>query len=80
MKPKFEIVKSIGVLGDTEKPVHKELNFVRWCNQKPVLDIRNWQQKEDGEPVPLKGITLTVEEAKELARLLNELFAEGEVE
>lgn len=76
MKPKFEIVKSVGTLGDTEKSVYKELNYVRWCNQKPVLDIRNWQQKEDGEPVPLKGVTLTLEEAKELMELLKQLFAE----
>ena len=76
MKAKFEIERSIGVLSDTGK-VRKELNIVRWCNQKPVLDIRNWQQKEDGEPVPLKGVTLTLEEAKELMELLKQLFAEN---
>ena len=79
MKAKFEIERSIGVLSDTGK-VRKELNIVRWCNQKPVLDLRNWYLNETKEKEALKGITLTMDEANELAKVLNTYLAENEVQ
>ena len=79
MKAKFEIERSIGVLSDTGK-VRKELNIVRWCNQKPVLDLRNWYVNEDETKEALKGITLTLDEARALAKVLNTYLAENEVQ
>jgi hypothetical protein len=63
----FDIVKHLGVISEGKGGWKKELNLVSWSGRTPKLDIREWapDHKKMG-----KGITLTTEEAAELATLL----------
>ena len=47
----------------------KQLNIVSWKGAKPSLDLRLWRITADGQR-PLKGLTLSAEEA---GRLYNAL-------
>ena len=57
---KFEIIRKIKVLSQG-KTKTKEFNLVKWGAMEPTYDIRKWE-----EDIPGKGITLSLEEAKEL--------------
>lgn len=65
---KYERIEEIGVLSEGARGWRKELNLVSWNGATPKFDLRDWAP--DHEKMG-KGITLTKEEAKELARLLN---------
>lgn len=65
---KYELIEEIGVLSEGARGWRKELNLVSWNGATPKFDLRDWAP--DHEKMG-KGITLTKEEAKELARLLN---------
>lgn len=67
----FEIVKHIGVLSESQKGWHKELNLVSWNGRDPKYDIRDWAP--DHEKMG-KGVTLSDEEAKALCSQLWMLF------
>lgn len=67
---KFNIVEHIGKLSDEKAAI--ELNLVEWGNRKAVYDLRHWRT-EDGEKVPLKGITLSADELKALRDILNSM-------
>ena len=71
---KYECVKKIGKLGEDSK---KELRIVKWNDRDAKLDLRDYWEK-DGEEKYGKGVTLTNDEAKVLAELLNDFFAEQE--
>lgn len=60
----FEVEKRLGVLSQSAGYT-KEVNLVSWNDRKPQIDIRKWSGEK-----PLKGITLTYEEAEELLNLL----------
>ena len=64
---KYEIVDEIGVLGENAKGWTKELNLISWNEAAPKYDIREWSP--DGSRMG-KGVTLTIEEAKALKRIL----------
>ena len=70
----FKITASIGTIG---KPLmsgcQKEINMVSWNRREPKYDIRDWAPDHDKMG---KGITLTESEARELAKILTEYFAE----
>ena len=66
-KIKFDIVKHFGVISEEKSGWKKELNLVSWNDRTPKLDIRDWAP---GHEKMGKGITLTEEEAAELAKLL----------
>ncbi len=68
---KFEIVEEIGVLSTGKSGWNKELNFVKWNEYEPKFDIREWSP--DHQKMG-KGITLTVDEMKELKKLLNNIL------
>ena len=79
MPPKYEedeiecdIIESYGSFSQGSKFWNKEVNLVSWNGRPPKLDIRNWQT--DHEKCG-KGITLTREEAAELAKLLNQILS-----
>ena len=57
---KYEIIKNIGVLSESEKGWKKELNLVKWNEYAPKYDIRDWAP---GHEKMGKGISLTEEEA-----------------
>lgn len=64
---KYEIVKSVGVLSTSAKGWTKEVNMVSWNDAEPKVDIRDWAPQHEKMG---KGITLTKEEAKTLAKVL----------
>ena len=64
---KFEIVKKLGVLSESEKGWTKEINMVSWNDRAPKLDIREWAP---GNEKMKKGITLNPKEANELKAIL----------
>jgi hypothetical protein len=65
---KFKIIKKIGVLSRSESGWTKELNLMRWNEQEPEYDLREWSsdRKRRG-----KGVTLTREELEALKKLLD---------
>jgi hypothetical protein len=67
---KFEIVKKIDVLSQSEKGWAKELNLISWNDREPKYDIHDWSP--DGEKMG-KGVTLTEEELKALRELLDQM-------
>jgi hypothetical protein len=65
---KFEIQKSLGVIGESTKGWKKEVNLVSWNDRKPKLDIRDWDENHEKMG---KGVTLNKSEAEELKKLLD---------
>ena len=39
---KYEIIKNAGVLSKSSKDWRKELNLIRWGDNEPKYDIRDW--------------------------------------
>ena len=67
---KYEINKHIGVLSESAKGWKKELNLISWNGRDPKYDIREWAPEREKMG---KGVTLTMEEASNLRRLLDEI-------
>lgn len=67
---KYEIVEELGVISESSKGWTKELNLVSWNGAQPKFDIRDWAPEHQKMG---KGITLTKEEALQLAELLNNI-------
>jgi hypothetical protein len=72
---KFDILKSFGSISSEKSGWKKELNLVSWNGRTPKLDIRDWAPEHDKMG---KGITLTKEEAAQLAELLVSALAKQE--
>lgn len=68
----MELIKKIALISGSETGFRKELNLVSWNVKEPKYDLRNWSP----EGIPLRGVTLTEDEAKELQKVLNDMFAE----
>lgn len=68
----LEVIRKIAVLNGSEAGYTKELNLVSWNGREPKYDLRTWSP----EGIALKGLTLTEEEAKELYKALEDMFAE----
>ena len=66
---KFTVVEEIAVLSEAGN-WNKELNIVKWGDNEPKYDIRTWN---NGRTRAGKGITLSLEEIKELKKALNSL-------
>ena len=64
---KYEIVEELGVISESSKGWTKELNLISWNGAQPKYDIRDWAPEHQKMG---KGITLTKEEAVQLAVLL----------
>mgnify|MGYP001622956572 CR=1 FL=1 len=53
----------------------KELCRIRWKNGSPKLDFRLWRDfSDEGKRTPMKGISISLEEAETLKGLLNNAF------
>lgn len=63
----FEILTEIGALSEMAKGWRKELNMASWNWAAAKYDIREWAP---GHEKMGKGITLTVEEAEKLKKML----------
>lgn len=70
---KFEIKKELGTLSESAKGWKKEVNLISWNGAAPKYDIRDWAPNHEKMG---KGITLTVEEAKALYKILDKIMEE----
>lgn len=67
---KYDIVKEVGVVSENSSGWAKEINLISWNDRAPKYDIRDWAP---GHEKMGKGVTLSVDELKELKRILNEM-------
>lgn len=67
---KFDITKELGILSESTKGWHKELNLVSWNGANPKYDLRDWAPNHEKMG---KGITLTEEELRKLNDIIKEL-------
>ena len=70
---KFEIKDQIGILSTNKSNWTKEVNFVKWGDNRPKIDIRDWDPKHEYSG---RGITLTFKEARKLQELLKKYIEE----
>ena len=68
---KFEIKHHIGVLSESSKGWHKELNLISWNGREPKYDIRDWSPEHEKMG---KGTTLSNEEVENLYALLKKIM------
>ena len=67
----FEIKQNIATLTEDEAAEYqKQLNIVSWQGARPSLDLRLWRITAEGQK-PLKGLTLSAEEAGRLYNALD---------
>ena len=67
---KYEIKEELGSIAESAKGWKKELNLISWNGKEAKYDIREWSPEHEKMG---KGITLSIEELKELKKLLNTL-------
>ena len=67
---KYDIVKEVGVISESSTGWTKELNLISWNNREAKYDLRDWAPEHAKMG---KGITLSLEELKELKNLLNSM-------
>ena len=67
---KYEIVKELGKLSETESGWAKEVNLVSWNDREPVYDIRTWNSDHSRMG---KGVTLSESEMKAFCELAKKL-------
>lgn len=67
---KYDIVKELGVVSENSTGWTKELNLISWNNREAKYDLRDWSPEHAKMG---KGITLSLEELKELKNLLNNM-------
>ncbi|WP_252242746.1 PC4/YdbC family ssDNA-binding protein [Clostridium sp. ZS2] len=67
---KFEIEKEIGTISESPKGWTKELNLISWNGKEAKYDLRDWAPEHEKMG---KGITLSVDELKDLKELLNKM-------
>ncbi|BDR64072.1 YdbC family protein [Clostridium tetani] len=67
---KFEIKETLGVVSESAKGWNKELNLISWNGRDPKYDLRDWAPEHEKMG---KGITLSIEELKELRDILNKM-------
>lgn len=68
---KFEITQHFGVMKERKNGWKKELNKVKWGDNDPKWDIREWNEEHNKMS---KGITLSEEEASKLSQILKQFF------
>lgn len=67
---KYDILKELGAISETNSGWTKELNLISWNDREPKYDLRDWSP---GHEKMGKGITLSLDELKCLKSLLNSL-------
>lgn len=65
----FEIKEELGEIGN------KKLRVGTWGGNDCKLDFRNWWTDASGAEMPGKGVTMSIEEAKELVELVQAYIA-----
>lgn len=73
----YEIEQNFEVLSQRETTTGtkytKELNLISYSDAEPVYDIRNWTENSEGQRRMDKGITLNLDEIRQLRDALNDL-------
>lgn len=78
---KHKIHRHIALLSSENNSGYmKELTLTSWGSKQPRLDIRTWRVFQDGHQEPLKGLSLSIEEAATLRDALINLKMLEEVE
>jgi hypothetical protein len=67
---KFEIEKELGKISESPKGWTKELNLISWNGKEAKYDLRDWAPEHEKMG---KGITLSIDELKQLKELLNKM-------
>lgn len=67
---KFDIVKELGKISETNSGWSKELNLISWNGREPKYDLRDWSPEHTKMG---KGITLSIEDLRGLKELLNNM-------
>lgn len=67
---KYEIEREIGTISESPKGWKKELNLISWNGKDAKYDLRDWAPNHEKMG---KGITLSLDELRELKKLLNQL-------
>lgn len=65
---KFDIIETIGVLSEKQNGWRKLLRFVKWGDNPPKFDIREWAPDDSKMG---KGVTFSQEELSELSKLID---------
>lgn len=68
---KYTVEKELGELSEPGSKNMKKVRLVKWGNAtKAKFDIRAWTTNDEGNEIPLKGVTLTDDEAGILLEIL----------
>jgi hypothetical protein len=67
---KYEVTAKYGVLSTSKSGWTKEVRSISWNDKEEKYDIREWAP---GDEKMGKGITISLEEMRELKRILNGL-------
>ena len=67
---KYDIVEEIGALSESSTGQTKELNLISWNNREAKYDLRDWAPEHAKMG---KGITLSIDELRQLKKLLNNM-------
>jgi hypothetical protein len=70
MEIKYNIIKHLGTISESDKGWKKELNLVSWNDGEPKYDIRDWNESHERMG---KGTTFTGAELTNLKDLLNNI-------
>ena len=66
----YEIIRQIGIISESPKGWHKELNLVSWNGRDPKYDLRDWAP--DHQKMG-KGLSMTRDELDSLANLISNI-------
>ena len=67
---KYDIVEEVGVVSESSTGWTKELNLISWNNTEAKYDLRDWAPDHAKMG---KGITLSIDELRQLKNLLNNM-------
>ena len=67
---KYDIVEEVGVVSESITGWTKELNLISWNNREAKYDLRDWAPDHAKMG---KGITLSIDELRQLKKLLNNM-------
>lgn len=67
---KYDIVEEVGIISESSTGWAKELNLISWNNREAKYDLRDWALDHAKMG---KGITLSIDELRQLKNLLNNM-------
>ncbi len=67
---KYEITEHLGVISETARGWTREVNMISWNGREPKIDVRDWSADHSKMS---KGLTFTLDEVKELTKIVEKL-------